>query len=144
VHVDIPIHGCPIDANEFLDVMKYLLLGRPYRVPNEAVCHECKLNGYECVYDKGMICLGPVTRCGCNAICTSRGHRCFGCRGLVEDPNLHAARDVLEEHGYTVEDVLGMFQIYSQRAPQVKELAEMEARSDTPKGSEPWRFGSST
>jgi len=144
VHVDIPIHGCPIDANEFLDVMKHLLLGRPYRVPNEAVCHECKLNGYECVFDKGMICLGPVTRCGCNAICTSRGHRCFGCRGLVEDPNLHAARDVLEEHGYTVEDVLGMFQIYSQRAPQVKELAEAEARSEIPKGSEPWRFGSST
>ena len=145
ITVDVPIYGCPINANEFVSVMKHLLLGRPYRVPNEAVCYECKLNGYECVFDKGMVCLGPVTRCGCNAICTSRGHRCFGCRGLVDDPNVNAARDVLEEHGYTVEDVLTAFNIYSQRAPRVKELAE--AAADTAKeskGSEPWRFGSTT
>jgi coenzyme F420-reducing hydrogenase gamma subunit len=145
ITVDVPIYGCPINANEFVSVMKHLLLGRPYRVPNEAVCYECKLNGYECVFDKGMVCLGPVTRCGCNAICTSRGHRCFGCRGLVDDPNVNAARDVLEEHGYTIEDVLTAFNIYSQRAPRVKELAE--AAADTAKkskGSEPWRFGSST
>jgi coenzyme F420-reducing hydrogenase gamma subunit len=145
IKVDVPIYGCPINANEFVSVMKHLLLGRPYRVPNEAVCYECKLNGYECVFDKGMVCLGPVTRCGCNSICTSRGHRCFGCRGLVDDPNVNAARDVLEEHGYTIEDVLTAFNIYSQRAPRVKELAE--AAADTAKkskGSEPWRFGSTT
>jgi len=144
IDVDVPIYGCPINANEFVSVLKHLLLGRPYRVPNEAVCYECKLNGYECVFDKGMICLGPVTRCGCGAICTSRGHRCFGCRGLVDDPNINAARDVLEEHGYTVEEIIGMFQIYSQQAPKVKELAEATAESGKKKGSEPWRFGSTT
>jgi coenzyme F420-reducing hydrogenase gamma subunit len=145
IKVDVPIYGCPINANEFVSVMKHLLLGRPYRVPNEAVCYECKLNGYECVYDKGMVCLGPVTRCGCNSICTSRGQRCFGCRGLLDDPNVNAAKEVLEEHGYTVEDVITSFDIYWQRAPQVKELAE--AAADTKKeskGSEPWRFGSTT
>jgi len=145
IEVDVSIYGCPINADEFVSVLKHLLLGRPYRVPNEAVCYECKLNGYECVYDKGMICLGPVTRCGCNAICTSRGHRCFGCRGLVDDPNVNAAKDVLEEHDYTLEHIIGMFQIYSQRAPRVKELAESAAESDAKKkGSEPWRFGSTT
>jgi len=146
IKVDVPIYGCPINANEFVSVLKNLLLGRPYPVPQEAVCYECKLNGYECVYDKGMICLGPVTRCGCNAICTSRGHRCFGCRGLVDDPNVNAAKDVLAEHGYTVDEIIGMFQIYSQRAPRVKELAESAAESAKKgtKGSEPWRFGSTT
>ncbi len=144
IQVDVPIYGCPINANEFVSVLKHLLLGRPYRVPNEAVCYECKLNGYECVYDKGMICLGPVTRCGCDAICTSRGHRCFGCRGLVDDPNVNAAKDVLEEHGYTLEDIIGMFQIYSQRADRVKGLTEAAAELAARKGSEPWRFGSST
>jgi coenzyme F420-reducing hydrogenase gamma subunit len=146
IEVDLPIYGCPIDANEFVSVLKHLLLGRPYRVPNEAVCYECKLNGYECVFDKGMVCLGPVTRCGCNAICTSRGHRCFGCRGLVDDPNVNAARDVLEEHGYSLDEIIGMFQIYSQRAPRVQQLAEAaaEPQEKRSKGSEPWRFGSTT
>jgi len=146
IKVDLPIYGCPINADEFVAVMKHLLLGRPYRLPTEAVCYECKLNGYECVYDKGMVCLGPVTRCGCNAICTSRGHRCFGCRGLVDDPNVNSARDVLEEHGHRLEDVLGMFSIYWQQAPRVKELVEAaaEAGEKRSKGSEPWRFGSTT
>jgi len=146
VKVDIPIHGCPINPDEFIAVMKHALLGRPYRVPNEAVCYECKLNGYECVYDRGQVCLGPVTRCGCDAICTSRGHRCFGCRGLLEDPNVHAARDVLEEHGYSLEAVVGMFEIYSLHAPQVRELSESatEAEQERSKVPQPWRFGSST
>lgn len=146
IKVDVPIYGCPINADEFVSVVKHVLLGRPYRIPNEAVCYECKLNGYECVYDKGMTCLGPVTRCGCNAICTSRGGRCFGCRGLVDDPNVNAAKDVLAEHGLTVDDVLTMFSIYWQRAPEVKTLAGATAASapQGSKGSEPWRFTSNT
>lgn len=146
VEVDVPIYGCPINGNEFVSVVKHLLLGRPYRAPNQAVCYECKLNQYECVYDRGEICLGPVTRCGCDAICTSRGHRCFGCRGLVDDPNLNAARDVLEEHGRRVEDILGMFEIYSMRARPAEGLgiAGPRAERKTGKGSEPWRFKSST
>jgi coenzyme F420-reducing hydrogenase gamma subunit len=145
VKVDIPIYGCPINADEFLTVMKHTLIGRPYRPPAKAVCYECKLNGYECVYDKGMLCLGPVTRCGCNAICTSRGHRCFGCRGLVDDPNTSAAFEVLEEHGKTLEEVVGLFEIYSIRAPRVRELAEAAPHRAKPeKAPEPWRFGSNT
>ena len=160
VPVDVPIYGCPINGDEFLAVMKSVLLGQPYRVPNQPVCYECKLNQYECVLDRGQVCLGPVTRCGCNAICTSRGHRCFGCRGrigeggfhwdicrgLVDDPNLNAARDVLSEHGYTLEDMLGMFEIYSLRSSPAEKLkaTAAEDEAETGKGEEPWRFGSST
>ncbi|UCC67167.1 MAG: hypothetical protein JSV79_08460 [Armatimonadota bacterium] len=145
VQVDIPIYGCPINADEFVSVMKHVLLGRPYRVPNQAVCHECKLNQYECVYDRRQICLGPVTRCGCDAICTSRGHRCFGCRGLVDDPNLNAAREVLEEHGYRVEDILSVFELYATWARPEEGLGIVEPRAavKSRKGSEPWRFRSS-
>ena len=146
VPVDVPIYGCPINGDEFVAVMKSVLLGQPYRVPNQPVCYECKLNQYECVLDRGQICLGPVTRCGCNAICTSRGHRCFGCRGLVDDPNLNAARDVLSEHGYTLEDMLGMFEIYSLRSSPAEKMKEAaaEGEAETDRGEEPWRFGSST
>jgi len=43
-----------------------------------------------------------------------------------------------------VEDIVGMFQIYSQRSDRVKELAAAETDTKKKKGSEPWRFGSST
>lgn len=142
VEVDIPIYGCPINPDEFVTVMTQLLLGKVYRPPNLAVCYECKRNQYECVYDRGQICLGPVTRCGCNAICTSKGHRCFGCRGLMEEANVYAARDVLEEHGYTVDEIISKFRIYSQRAASVKDLARPGASKET-KGAEPWRSRSS-
>ncbi len=113
VPVDYLIHGCPVNPDEFITVVTHVLLGRPYHPPNRSVCFECKLRENECVFERGQICLGPVTRCGCNAICTSFGRRCFGCRGLIDDPNLNAARDVLEEHGYTIDDIVGMFDIYS-------------------------------
>ena len=116
VPVDYLIHGCPINPDEFVTVLKHVLLGRPYRVPNEPVCMECKFRENECLYDVGKICLGPVTRCGCGAICTSFGHRCFGCRGMIDEANLGAACAILEKHGYTLEDIIGMFDIYSQPA----------------------------
>jgi len=142
VPVDISIYGCPINADEFVAVMEHLLLGRPYRLPSEAVCYECKLNQYECVFDRGDICLGPVTRGGCNAICTSKGHRCFGCRGIMDQVNLHAARDVLEEHGLKLEDILGMFKVYSLRASPEEKMTEVER--EKARKAEPWRFGSTT
>jgi sulfhydrogenase subunit delta len=145
VPVDIPIYGCPINADEFASVMKHLLLGLPYPVPSQPVCYECKRNQYECVYDRGMLCLGPVTRCGCNAICTSKGHRCFGCRGPMDEPNARAAHDVLLEHGYTVEQLLSLFRIYWQHTPQDRELARAETAADREaKGREPWRLRSTT
>ena len=123
VEVDYSIHGCPINPEEFLTVIKHVLLGRPYRVPNEPVCMECKFNQNECLYEVGQICLGPVTRCGCGSICVNSGHRCFGCRGLVDEPNLNAAREVLAEHGYDLERIIAMFDVYWQRA-SVREVIQ--------------------
>ncbi len=140
VKVDVPIFGCPINPEEFVHVMTHVLMGRPYPIPTEAVCYECKKNQYECVYDRGQICLGPVTQCGCNAICTSKGHRCFGCRGLMEAENVNAAKDVLEEHGYTVEQIVELFNIYWQRSHAVQQLPETAGA----KGREPWRLKSTT
>ncbi len=97
VPVDYQVLGCPISLSEFVTVFKHILTGKKYYPPNQPVCVECKLNDTLCVYEKGMICLGPVTRCGCNAICTSYGDACHGCRGLVENANLMAAVKVLTE-----------------------------------------------
>ena len=45
--------------------------------------------------EKGVVCLGPLTRCGCEAICTRYGDACYGCRGLMDAANVPAALKVL-------------------------------------------------
>jgi len=61
VKVDYFVHGCPVYIPEFLKVMKAVLAGLPYQVPDYSVCVECKLNENVCMYDRGLTCLGPIT-----------------------------------------------------------------------------------
>ncbi len=95
VPVDYRILGCPASFPEIEMVFKRILTGQPHSPSNDPVCVECKRNDNLCVLEKGIMCLGPVTRCGCGAICTTYGDACQGCRGLVDEPNLMAAVRVL-------------------------------------------------
>jgi len=45
-------------------------------------------------------------------MCPSAGHKCIGCRGLVDNPNTDAAKDVMAEYGLTVDDVLREFRLF--------------------------------
>ncbi|MFW6458552.1 MAG: NADH:ubiquinone oxidoreductase [Halodesulfurarchaeum sp.] len=112
IEVDHEIPGCPIDQDEFLRVVTDLVRGREPSLPSYPVCLECKLNENTCAFLRGDVCLGPITRGGCDAICVDEGTRCWGCRGLLEDPNEDAAFDVLEEHGLTPEEVLEFYDLY--------------------------------
>ena len=113
IKVDYKIHGCPIPKEEFLEVVKSLLAGRKPQIPDYPVCVECKLRENVCLYHKGQYCMGVVARAGCNAWCPSYGGRCYGCRGLISDPNSGAAKDVLQEFGLTLEQVLGEFRLFN-------------------------------
>jgi len=104
VKVDYAIDGCPMSTPEFLKVLKAILAGQQPIKSDSAVCVECKLLENECVYDKGMVCLGPVTRNGCEAICPSFGQFCTGCRGLISNPNKNAMLDILTDHGISLEE----------------------------------------
>ena len=112
IEVDYEIPGCPIDKEEFLRVVTALVRGREPKLPTHPVCLECKLNENTCAFLRDDVCLGPVTRCGCDAVCVSEGTRCWGCRGLIDNPNEEAAFDVLEEHGLTPEEVIDMYDLY--------------------------------
>jgi sulfhydrogenase subunit delta len=112
VKVDYYVHGCPIYGPEFLKVMECVLLGKPYPVPNYPVCVECKQNENVCAYEKGLFCLGPVTRAGCNSWLPSHGSVCVGCRGLLDNPASDAQQDILAKYGLTVEGVLDKFTLY--------------------------------
>lgn len=105
VKVDLKIHGCPINNKEFAYILRCLALGKTPAIPNYPVCVECKMRGTVCRYEYNEICLGPVTRAGCNAPCPTAGLWCFGCRGYVDDPNVQAAREVMEHYGKTMDDL---------------------------------------
>lgn len=113
VPVDYYVRGCPINTSELVKVTKALLLGKKPDIPNYPVCVECKMAGNVCVFERGMTCLGPVTRAGCGAICINSGRHCWGCRGLVDDPNLDSEKDILKKYNLTVEQVVEKFKIYN-------------------------------
>lgn len=105
VQVDYYIHGCPINGTEFAQIMRALLLGKKPFVPNYPVCVECKARETICRYEYNEICLGPIIRAGCNAPCPAAGFRCFGCRGMVDHPNVEAAQEVMDTYHLTVDDL---------------------------------------
>ncbi len=112
VTVDYYVRGCPPQTVELLKVTKALLLGNKPDIPNYPVCTQCKMAGNVCVFERGMTCLGPVTRAGCDAICVTAGRICWGCRGLVDDPNIDSEKDILKKYGLTVDQVIEKFKIY--------------------------------
>lgn len=112
VPVDHYVRGCPVQTAEVLKVTKALLLGKKPDIPNYPVCTECKMAGNICAFERNMFCLGSVTRAGCNAMCVSGGRFCWGCRGLVDDPNAESEKDVLKKYGLTPEQAVERFRIY--------------------------------
>jgi sulfhydrogenase subunit delta len=83
IPIDGFVPGCPVDREEFVQIVKMLLQGRQLRIPDYP----------------GKACLGPVTRAGCGAICPSNGVGCDGCRGPTSTPNMEGLRIALSAHG---------------------------------------------
>lgn len=101
VDVDVQLPGCPISKAEFEWLVRNLILGIEPQFPHYSVCVECKQRLNSCVLDLGRICLGPVTRAGCNAVCPRNRLGCWGCRGAVDEANFGSLVQILREHGFT-------------------------------------------
>ncbi|MBN2188260.1 MAG: hypothetical protein JW699_02310 [Chitinispirillaceae bacterium] len=113
VKVDAFVPGCPINRQEFLTVVKALAMGLTPKLPDYPVCVECKKRDIVCLYERGLTCLGPVTRAGCDAICPANGVPCDGCRGSVPDPNRNSMKEVLEKHHIPLEAIMRKFTIFA-------------------------------
>lgn len=85
VKVDAIIPGCPINQEEFLRCLFDVMSDKDFIIKENPVCYECLNNGYECVLQKGEICLGPVIYAGCDAICLKSKQPCWGCRGFLPE-----------------------------------------------------------
>ncbi len=112
IKVDAFIPGCPVDVKEFVRVVKNLVLGKDPGLPTYPVCVECKLNENVCVYERGKTCLGPVVRAGCNAVCTSSGGVCIGCRGLIPHPNINSQKDIMQKYGLDMKRIIDSVNLF--------------------------------
>lgn len=103
VKVDAELRGCPISPGQLRELLAALLVGRRPRLPDEAVCLECKRRGIACVLVTGSAasCLGPVTQTGCGAICPAYGRGCYGCFGPREQPNVASLKSRMTYGGLT-------------------------------------------
>jgi len=108
VDVDYYVPGCPPTPKLTRAAITALLEGNlPPKgtviAPDHALCEECsrkdtkpdkwdfasfsrphqKLMDEKCFLAQGVVCMGPATRAGCEAVCTSGGMPCTGCFGAT-------------------------------------------------------------
>jgi F420-non-reducing hydrogenase small subunit len=110
IDVDYYIPGCPPTPKITLRAIEAILQGQlPEKgavlAGDRALCYECDLNSTKpekllvselkrvhqviperdkCLLAQGIMCLGPVTRGGCEALCVHGGMPCTGCFGPLE------------------------------------------------------------
>ena len=118
VKVDFELWGCPVSGPQMLAVVNALLLGVTPRDNADKVCTECKRHGYPCVMvSRGIACMGPVTRAGCDALCPSLGRDCYGCYGPAENANTDALAAQFGRQGLESQAVVRRFQSINSQAP---------------------------
>jgi coenzyme F420-reducing hydrogenase gamma subunit len=105
VPVDMEIPGCPVSKPEVERIIQHLIWDVPYHFPAYPVCLECKQRYTVCLFEKGQLCLGPITRAGCNAPCPAGGLGCWGCRGPAADPNYEEFFTLAKEKGFNEEEI---------------------------------------
>ena len=102
VKVDYVIPGCPPRETTLESILTGLLSGKKPALSSQSVCDECprKKTGEKpeiikrlheetpdpdkCLLEQGYLCMGPVTRAGCEAACVQAGVACDGCYGSAQ------------------------------------------------------------
>jgi sulfhydrogenase subunit delta len=118
ITVDYHLSGCPVNPYEIKDVLLNIANDKPLKQQVYSVCLECKSNQSECLLLSGKPCLGPITKGGCGAICTSKGLHCYGCRGLKKDANFEGMIIALKKHGFYKKDIKKIMDIFLEESPE--------------------------
>jgi len=167
VDVDYYIPGCPPTPAIIENALNALLSGRlPPRgavlAGQRALCYECPLNETKpekpaladvkrvwevivdpdmCLLAQGILCLGPVTRGGCEALCPGAHMPCTGCfgpldrvqdfgaKGLSAIASLLASNDEAELAALAerIPDLVGTFYRYSLPASLLRRRTLVQA-----------------
>jgi coenzyme F420-reducing hydrogenase gamma subunit len=114
VFVDFELRGCPINADQLLELISATLVGRKPNIPTHSVCIECKRRGIPCrMVSEGLPCLGPVTQAGCGALCPAFNRACYGCFGPMELPNMDAMGKRLLDLGHSPAEIMRMLRSFN-------------------------------
>jgi len=130
IKVDYIIPGCPINAQNFLDLVFSLLNGAPWALFDNPVCYECQINKNPCLLQQGKICLGPIALGGCNAVCLNSRQECWACRGILSQPAERIVNliKILKSHGWNKADILEKMEFFGARDRIEAALKEAEKK----------------
>ncbi|MCX7760227.1 MAG: Ni/Fe hydrogenase subunit delta [Hydrogenothermaceae bacterium] len=106
VSVDYTVRGCPVNAEEIIEIITSLLLNKTPHINESPVCIECKRKSIPCLLVMGSPCLGPITVDGCGALCPSLNRGCYGCFGPIKGANFESLRDLFKERGFNFEELI--------------------------------------
>jgi len=159
IAVDYYVPGCPPPVKLIKDAVGAIVGGKlPARgavlAPDNALCDECprrdskpadlsiqefkrpslvKIDPEKCLLAQGLLCLGSVTRAGCEAACVKANMPCTGCMGPTSNVRDFGAKalsaitsivdakgeDDIEEVLKDIVDPAGTFYRYSLSASQM-------------------------
>ncbi len=109
IEIDGIIPGCPLPSKLFGNCLIRLVENKDITLSEKTMCANCSLKGNmkinshiniskinpnpeeisldeensECFLENGILCLGPITRDGCEYKCIKMGLPCEGCMGSV-------------------------------------------------------------
>jgi sulfhydrogenase subunit delta len=112
IKVDFYLPGCPIGKEQFLSTLNRMVRGNPPELYRFPVCVECKWNENDCLLNKDILCLGPLTSAGCGSICINHNLPCVGCWGPMVEANFTSEYHLLKEKGFdddTIRKKMGIF-----------------------------------
>ena len=98
VPIDYEIPGCPPPPSLLGRAIMNIITGKEYELDDRVLCFECKFKRdstvlprikslipqtppQKCFIEEGVLCMGPITRMGCEAACISSNVPCEGCMG---------------------------------------------------------------
>jgi coenzyme F420-reducing hydrogenase gamma subunit len=113
VTVDYSIPGCPVSKEEVERVVVGVITRSPVSLPKYPVCVECKQRLNTCLFDLGEICLGAISRAGCNAVCPTGKTPCLGCRGPAEDINFPSFLQLVKDKQLSIADMKEKLAFYN-------------------------------
>ena len=117
VQVDLSIPGCPVSKDEVERILVGIVTRSQVSLPTYPVCVDCKQRLNTCLFDLGEICLGPISRAGCDAVCPTGKTPCLGCRGPAEELNMPAFLDLVKERGLSLEHLTEKLSFYNAFEP---------------------------
>ena len=122
IKVDHYLPGCPPNREELLEFIKECVQGKRFSEKTYPVCVECRLRGNFCIFKEDGICMGPITRGGCGAICPSNGWHCSSCWGPTVQPNIDWQIQLMRDRKLSNEEILAWFRKFTSGAKTYEEL----------------------